>query len=140
MTQTPTKDELLERAAELGIEGRSNMNKDELAAAIAAAGGAATYGVAPEHRPDDVSARAIDAPPVASQRVPSRRGVPDDRPRAETTGYYHDLSGKRRVVGAGQVVPEGWVRVGDRDLAERAANVGARAPYDHFPGRAEPRA
>lgn len=33
-----TKEELLERARELGIEGRSNMTKDELEAAIAASG------------------------------------------------------------------------------------------------------
>lgn len=34
MTDEPTKDELLEQARELDIEGRSNMNKEELAQAI----------------------------------------------------------------------------------------------------------
>jgi hypothetical protein len=33
----PTKEELLEEARELDIEGRSTMSKDELAAAVAAA-------------------------------------------------------------------------------------------------------
>jgi hypothetical protein len=33
----PTKDELADRAAELGVKGRSSMNKDELADAIASA-------------------------------------------------------------------------------------------------------
>jgi hypothetical protein len=96
--------------------------------------GPEVYGT-PGERAADVNARAIDAPPVASQRVPSRRGQTDDAPRAETAGYYHDRLGKRRVLGAGQVVPDGWVRVGDRDLAERAQNV--KDAHDHYPGRPE---
>ena len=35
----PTKEELLEEARALEVEGRSNMNKDELAGAVAAAKG-----------------------------------------------------------------------------------------------------
>jgi hypothetical protein len=37
MADEPTKDDLLKRAAELDVEGRSSMTNDELAAAIAGA-------------------------------------------------------------------------------------------------------
>lgn len=43
----PTKDELMEQAAELDIEGRSSMNKDELEKAIREAGGTVASGDIP---------------------------------------------------------------------------------------------
>lgn len=69
---------------------------------------------------DAVERRAISVGNV----VRNRRNSPDaDVERADTRGYYRDPEGRRRIVGAGQVVPEGWTRDGTADLEERRSEA-----------------
>lgn len=45
-----------------------------------------------------------------------------DAPRAESRGVYIDgQTGRRRIVAAGDVVPEGWERESDAAIEDRAA-------------------
>lgn len=76
---------------------------------------------------DAVSRRAISVGNV----VRNRRAAPDaDVERASERSHYRDLDGRRRVVGAGQAVPDGWTRIGPASLEDRqeaslqAAGVG----------------
>lgn len=69
MADEPTKDELYEQAQELDVEGRSDMNKDELAEAVAEAGGDAG-GAA-----DDES---TDAPTPTNQPVKKTAAAKDE--------------------------------------------------------------
>lgn len=83
-----------------------------------------------EPRPDE-QVRAEDAERVGNDAVErraisvgnvvrNRRTQPDGNvPRAESRGFYRDLDGRRRIVGAGQVVPDGWTRLGAADVEER---------------------
>lgn len=80
------------------------MAKDERSATEIAATAAADAGVRP-----------IDSP--------TRRNVDPDAKRAESRGIYEDREGTRRVVAAGDAIPEGWSLVDDTPLEDRAAST-----------------
>lgn len=58
----------------------------------------------------------------AGTTVQNRRAQADPRlKRAETRGIYRDNTngGARRVVGAGQVIPDGWERIESATVSDR---------------------
>jgi hypothetical protein len=63
---------------------------------------------------DAVEHRAIGGATVIRRNDPTAQVE-----RAETRGHYRDLDGRRRVVGAGQPVPDGWTRIDTAELADR---------------------
>jgi hypothetical protein len=68
-----------------------------------------------------IETRAVGAPGIP---VRNRRAQPDaDAKRAESRGIYTDPGGARRVVGAGQVIPDGWTRVESATVEDRGGDV-----------------
>lgn len=89
---------------------------------------AARVGV--EGEGDAIETRAVGAPGTP---VRNRRAEPAaDAKRAESRGVYEDLAGTRRIVGAGQVIPDGWKRAEGAVVEERGGDVsrGAHATGD----------
>jgi hypothetical protein len=90
----------------------------------------------------DADVRADDAQRVGDNAVESRavsvgnvvrnrRGVGDEKvDKAESRGHYRDLDGRRRVVGAGQRVPDGWTRIETADLGDREGKGPAGTPAE----------
>jgi len=79
---------------------------------------------------DAIETRAVGAPGTP---VRNRRAQPDaEAKRAESRGVYEDVAGTRRIVGAGQVIPDGWKRVEAAVVDERGGDVsrGAHAVGD----------
>lgn len=135
-TQTqPTLEELKTRARELDIAGRSGMDRDALEAAIAAkvaGGGPADVADAANATRGDVGARAeanavgdtVTAAPAGGMvRVGARVELDAEAERASKRSIYRDTNNRRRVVGAGQVIPAGWTFVEDASLAKRVAEA-----------------
>lgn len=50
--------------------------------------------------------------------VPARPPVNSDAPRAQSRGVYRDGNGDRRIVAAGDVIPDGWTHVEDAPTIE----------------------
>lgn len=61
-----------------------------------------------------VETRAVGGGTTVRNRRAERRGR-----RAESRGIYRDLNGGRRVVGQGQVIPDGWERIEAATLEDR---------------------
>lgn len=79
-----------------------------------------------EVRRDDAERSRSSASNVVD--VPARgSGVPSDAPRAESRGIYADGNDRRRVLGAGEPVPDGWRRIEDGDVAARTAEAPGRS-------------
>lgn len=68
---------------------------------------------------DAVERRAIGSPATVQRRSSVAEGVP----RAESRGIYRDLDGGRRVVGAGDPIPDGWERIESASIADRVGTV-----------------
>lgn len=71
----------------------------------------------------DVSERAVDIAPAGGLTSVARSELNPDAPRAETRGAYRTPDGRRRIVGAGQPVPDGWRRIEDASLSARAETI-----------------
>lgn len=110
-----TKDELLEKAREEEIEGRSSMTKEELAEALADEGGAEDAPVPGPNRPaaGATNPKVAGPPPVADQPGLGRPANPDPAP-----GPAPNLSTSR--VGAE------IERARERDAANREAAAASR--------------
>lgn len=96
----PTLKALQERAAELGVEGRSSMTKDELVAAIASAETAAA-GHIPASPPEDSTAPS-SAPPAEPALDPREPSPADVVGRPELVDVAQERAANRnpRVIGA----------------------------------------
>jgi hypothetical protein len=69
-----------------------------------------------------LAAGAADAGGIEPIDLPHARAQKDGR-RASVRGVYQDRAGDRRVVGAGDVIPDGWTAVEETDLNARAAGT-----------------
>jgi hypothetical protein len=85
----------------------------------------------------DGDGAAVEHRAVASASTPirNRRATVDESvPRAATRGIYLDTANVRRVVGAGQPIPDGWTRVEPATVEDRstdnarAIHAGGKAP------------
>lgn len=65
-----------------------------------------------------VEQRAVGGGTTVSNRRAERRGR-----RAESRGIYRDLEGGRRIVGQGQVIPDGWERIEAATLEDRVGET-----------------
>jgi hypothetical protein len=66
---------------------------------------------------DAVEHRAVTS---RVQTINRRAQAPEGAKFAETRGVYRDpVNGARRIVGAGQAIPDGWDRVESASLADR---------------------
>lgn len=107
----PTKDDLMEEARELDIEGRSSMNKDELAAAVdAAKGNPPNDGSEVEYtgtgEPPAESGAADGVEVVDGEVVPASIGetiTPPDQPEGTTEVVSGDEAPD--VLHSGDVLP-----------------------------------
>lgn len=81
-TTEPTLEQLRKRAAELDVEGRSSMNKDQLTAAIADAERAAELAAAEEAKAAEADKRRREA--AAKGLVPGITADPEPSPPAVT--------------------------------------------------------
>lgn len=102
----PTRDELYARAQALDIEGRSEMDKDELEAAVAKAEGDSDAAPAPEGprdplRPADTAtgSRTAPPPPPADQPGVGRpaldRSAPGPRPNLDVNRVGAEVDRRR---------------------------------------------
>jgi hypothetical protein len=79
----------------------------------------------------------VESRAIGAGRTAVRRGDEADVERADTRGAYRDLNGTRRIIGAGGVVPAGWKRIEDADLASRVEGLEVRGGPEGNAGEAE---
>src|SRR4051812_34449126 len=112
MTDEPTKDELLERARELDVAGRSSMDKSELAEAIAAAEGAANDVQADQV--ESVGQHLIGYPDAHTvDEIAEATSLDPDHVRTILDEYRPDGEGGYTHEGPGQGGP--WIELPEED-------------------------
>lgn len=79
-------------------------------------------------------AGADDPSPTNVVDVPSagrgRRRGEEEGERAAQRGVYRDGHNRRRIVGAGSIIPDGWEKVEDAPVSERDVDAPSRGAID----------
>lgn len=68
---------------------------------------------------DAIERRAVGSPGTITRRAV----VADDVERAANRGVFRDGNGARRVVGAGDPIPDGWEHIEDASIEDRVGTV-----------------